>query len=158
MSSFTPSISYFAGAWALRRRIRDQRAGALGVGAGRAVFRADGPERLIAAEVLTLRYRGAEVEGAQTTHWRFEPGGVALSFADGRPFCQAAFPAAFPAAGRMRARLGHACPPDRYDGALTILGPDAWRISWLVRGPRKAYAMRTIYQRESASGDKRIDP
>lgn len=152
MSRTEPSFGYFVGAWALERRIRDARAGALGVGAGRAVFREDGPDRLILAETLTLSYRGSVVEGAQTTLWRFEPGAIALSFADGRDFCHAAFPGQ----GRARARLHHLCPPDRYDGALTILGPDAWRISWLVRGPRKAYAMRTEFWRERVDGDAPI--
>ena len=64
--------------------------------------------------------------------------GLAVSFADGRPF-HVVPPAGGPVA--------HDCAPDRYEGAYDFSAWPRWRVIWDVTGPRKSYSMSTLYTR-----------
>lgn len=134
---------YFAGTWALERRIDDKRGVMSGDLRGRAVFT---PEQ---ADARTLclaedgRYETAHgaFEARQTTIWRFsEHGPIDLRFANGRFFCRFIF-------AEGRATATHLCGDDRYEGSATILGANSWRLTWRVCGPRKDYTSTSWHRR-----------
>ncbi len=61
-------------------------------------------------------------------------------FADGRFFHRAEIEAG-------RARVAHDCAPDAYQGRYRFLGPDRWRLSWGITGPRKDLAISSVFSR-----------
>lgn len=67
--------------------------------------------------------------------------GLCVAFADGRPFHRVP-----PGGGAV----SHWCDPDQYDGLYDFSAWPAFRVTWEVRGPRKAYRMVTDYRREGA--------
>lgn len=129
------------GEWTLRRRIRDCTTGALG--------RLDGIARFIADDGLGLRFSESGTlslgdQSAQATRdYRFEvlaPDRFRVCFADGRLFHEAEV------TGRM-ARAAHDCAPDLYRGRYRFDGPECWRLSWRVTGPRKDLVICSVFSR-----------
>jgi hypothetical protein len=43
---------------------------------------------------------------------------------------------------------GHWCSPDQYDGTFEIVSANQWSSSWDVTGPRKAYVIKTLFERD----------
>jgi hypothetical protein len=66
--------------------------------------------------------------------------GWEVRFEDGRPFHLLDL-----SAGRCAA--GHDCGADRYDGAFDVLAEDAFKVAWVVRGPRKDQRIVSRYSR-----------
>jgi len=134
-------LSAFQGEWRLTRVIEDRRAGRVGRLAGQARFAAD-PVDLIYTEEGVLRFPGSQPMTARQSHlWRAVPQGIAVDFADGRPFH-----VFDPLVARPMAR--HDCPPDLYDATYDFTAwPQGWRCVWEVRGPRKDYRAVSDYIR-----------
>ena len=131
-------LSEFTGLWRLTRRIDDRRAGVVGRFEGQAEFVADEAD-LILTETGRLCYGGAAPMQAERRYlWRADGAGIAVFFADGRPFHW--FSMASPEAH-------HACPPDSYDVAYEFGGWPHWQSRWAVSGPRKDYVMISRYER-----------
>lgn len=131
----------FAGRWCLTRRIEDRRAGVSGQFCGVATFVADA-DGLTLRESGTLSYGGAAPMQAERRYlWRAEGAGIAVFFADGRPFHW--FSAAKP-------RAHHDCAPDRYDVAYDFSAWPRWQSRWAVSGPRKEYVMVSFFERGAA--------
>jgi len=135
-------LSDFTGHWRLTRRIDDRRAGVLGQFEGQAEFVAD-EAGLILTETGRLCYGGAAPMQAERRYlWRADGAGIAVFFADGRPFHRFS-------ASDLTAH--HDCPPDSYDVAYEFGGWPQWQSRWAVTGPRKEYVMISRYER-SVSG------
>jgi len=134
----------FTGCWQITRRIDDRRAGVTGQFAGVAEFVAGG-DGLILTETGTLCYGAAAPMQAERRYlWRAEGAGIAVFFADGRPFHW--FSMAAPEAH-------HDCPPDVYDVAYDFGEWPRWQSRWAVTGPRKDYVMWSRYERGDAGPD-----
>ncbi|MEL6374811.1 MAG: DUF6314 family protein [Pseudomonadota bacterium] len=105
--------------------------------------------RTPAAQPLTYRERGLLTLLDSATRLPFErtlrlihhhDGRLEHCFTDGRPFFTVPWrPGVHP--------LHHDCPPDAYTGALTIVGPALWGITWHVDGPRKRQTISSRLRR-----------
>lgn len=123
----------FEGLWRLEREI-DHDDGQRAVFRGTAVWSRKGPD-LVCREQGTLEMAGHRMEAKRTTIWRAP---LNVFFDDG-----AFFHSVPPCGGRAE----HDCPPDRYTVAYDFDQWPHWMAEWRVDGPRKAYSMRSIYQR-----------
>lgn len=136
----TPALRDFEGCWRIDRQIDDRLAGQAGALRGEAVFSAQG-DGLRYDETGTLRLAGQPaLEARQSYFWRQAACGIAVSFADGRPFHTIDLPGAHAAAS-------HHCPPDTYLVRYDFSAWPEWSSIWTVTGPRKTYVMRTRYSR-----------
>ena len=123
----------FAGRWRLTRRIVHDD-GARAAFEGLATLAPDG-EGLRYEEEGVLRLPGAPPMTATRTHlWRPAPEGVAVLFADGRPFHRIDLSAARPEAV-------HPCGADLYRVAYDFTAWPDWSAVWRVDGPRHAYRL-----------------
>lgn len=103
---------------------------------GTATWRSVG-EGLRCEEAGTLRAPGRRpMTAMRTTLWCEAEDGVAVLFADGRPFHRIDLRTARP-------RDVHACGPDIYRVAYHLLGWPRWRVVWRVDGPAKGYRSTT---------------
>jgi hypothetical protein len=133
-------LADFAGTWEMERRIEDALSGLTSHLEGRASFTPAGGA-LALDEAGTLSIPGhAPVAAARRYLWAQDGGGIAVSFADGRPFHRFD-PAAVPCGAR------HDCAPDVYRVDYDFAAWPRWRAVWQVRGPRKDYRMTTDYRR-----------
>ena len=133
--------AYLTGAWQLRRTITDHRQQRTGRLTGTARFVGSGGEIMWAESGRLVM--GAH-DGEAWQHYtlrRKADGGAAILFPDGRAFFD------LPSA-QTRVSVAHECPPDRYDGTLSVQDSDHWQLQWRVRGPRKDYAMVSDYYRQ----------
>lgn len=134
-------LADFAGRWQLRRRIEDARAGQILRAEGQGLFTpcAGG---LIYDETVQLHLPGqaAPVTGSRRYLWDQGGDGVAVRFADGRPFHRIAL-------GRAEVRDRHDCAPDHYAVRYEFGAWPVWTAQWTVRGPRKSYQMTTRFSR-----------
>jgi hypothetical protein len=137
----TDWIEYLSGQWTLARQITDSRNSQQGDLIGIASFTTtENKTNWSETGRLTLGdYQG----DAWRNYWieRGQSGFCQVRFTDGRVF----FDLAETVADRA---VTHDCPPDRYDGTLTILGPDRWRLHWSIKGPRKDLAINSCYTRQ----------
>ena len=137
--------SFLQGEWNLERRVCDRRAGQQGRLTGRArfvpeseglLYREEG--RLAIGDPASPVYEGPAL---QSYRYAFPaPARAQVQFGDGRFFHDLDL-----TAGRWAAT--HLCDPDRYDGDFAALGPDAWRVVWVVAGPRKDLVLDSTYRR-----------
>lgn len=127
-------LTDFAGEWQIRRRIEDRHAGQEGRFEGVARLAADG----VWHETGTLEIGGARFPAERRYLWSEAEEGIAVAFADGRPFHQ--FSADAPEAV-------HWCAPDDYRVCYDFTRWPVWRAEWRVSGPRKDYTMRSEYSR-----------
>jgi hypothetical protein len=135
------ALGYLAGRWRVSRTVRDLTAGESGRFDGVADFTPDGAGGLAHAEHGTFLWRGTARAASREHRWGPGPDGTALAaFPDGRPFHDLDL-----RTGRWR--TVHGCPPDRYEGEFTVLGPDRWRVVWRVAGPAKNLLLTTVHQR-----------
>jgi Family of unknown function (DUF6314) len=136
-------LADFTGRWRITRQIDDHHAGVAGQFAGWAEFVAGG-DGLVLTETGRLCYGGAAPMRAERRYiWRADGPGVAVFFADGRPFHW--FSTAAPEAH-------HDCPPDTYDVAYDFGAWPCWKSRWAVTGPRKDYVMQSRYDRAGGAG------
>lgn len=135
------SLADFAGAWRLDRQISDRGAGTEGRFEGRAVFSPDA-DGLVYEETGLLRYGDARpMEAARRLLWRScAQGGIAVAFADGRPFHRIAL-------DRLMPEDTHVCAPDIYHVEYDFRAWPDWRAAWRVVGPRKDYRFVSRYSR-----------
>ncbi|MEZ5685049.1 MAG: DUF6314 family protein [Paracoccaceae bacterium] len=136
-----PRLSDFEGRWLISRVIRP--AGAPeGVFQGHALFRRD-QARLLYHEQGELVLPGHDPMRAERRYlWRRGGRGIAVDYADGRPFHD--FDPADPQAQ-------HWCDPDDYRVRYDFSRWPEWRAEWVVRGPRKDYAMVSDYRPSDAA-------
>jgi hypothetical protein len=96
-----------------------------------------------------LRYReegslrlgdGPALAASRENLWRWGAEGVAVLFADGRPVHR------FNPSGEGWG-TDHPCGPDLYRVRYDFAAWPLWRAEWHVEGPRKAYALRSLYAR-----------
>ena len=90
---------------------------------------------MLCEEAGSLRTGGVVVAASRVTLWRADGDGIAVAFADGRPF------------HRVGPAARHDCPPDGYRLAYDFACWPGWSVTWRVTGPRKAYLARTRYAR-----------
>lgn len=136
----TDTLGHLAGRWRVRRTAEDLAAGESGRFEGAAEFTPDGGG-LTHTEHGEFSRRGAHREARRAhSHGPGPDGTVLVAFPDGRPFHDLDL-----RTGRWRAV--HGCPPDRYEGEFTILGPDRWRAVWRVTGPAKDPLLTTVHDR-----------
>ncbi|SER97233.1 hypothetical protein SAMN04490244_104220 [Tranquillimonas rosea] len=141
----SPGLADFAGRWRLTRRIEDRAAGTVATFAGRADFTPDGAG-LRYDEWGTLSMPGRAPMRAERRYlWRADPQGIAVLFADGRPFH------VFDPAGAATAR--HPCDPDIYDVRYDFAAWPAWQAVWHVTGPRKDYTLTSLYRPAESAVD-----
>ncbi|MCB8883479.1 hypothetical protein ACELLULO517_24740 [Acidisoma cellulosilytica] len=109
--------------------------------AGKARFTPEaGGIRFSESGILTL---GAVVMNA-ARDYRFEivgPDRFLVFFDDGRLFHDAQL------SDDGAACVTHDCAPDLYRGRYRMDGPDRWRLSWRVTGPRKDLVIATVFSR-----------
>jgi hypothetical protein len=80
-------------------------------------------------------------EARQTYRFVIEsPTRFSVFFADGRFFHRAEIDSG-------RACVAHDCAPDTYVGRYRFLGPDRWRLSWRIAGPRKDLVISSVFSR-----------
>ncbi|MBK5932503.1 hypothetical protein C8N32_1366 [Rhodovulum imhoffii] len=132
-------LENFEGLWRLTRKIDDTLTGQCAVLEGQASFTVV-PGGLRYEEEGTLRWPGQPPMMARRVYlWHAVPGRIDVCFADGRFFHSIA-PGATPEAS-------HDCPPDFYHVRYDFSRWPDWSAVWDVHGPRKTYAMRSLYSR-----------
>ena len=130
----TVELADFEGEWRLERRIVHDD-GTRARLQGMALFRRV-PEGLAYEEVGRLMVPGQpEMEARRAYLWQPD---LTVWFEDGRFFHRV------PGEG---GETGHWCDPDQYDGCYGFDEWPVWRVTWNVRGPRKAYRMESEYRR-----------
>jgi hypothetical protein len=130
-------IADFEGDWAIDRVIDDRTGGPAGrfTGTGRFARR---PWGLAYAEEGELALGAAVMRATRSYRWVFGADGVEVFFADGRIFHGFRFDAA---------GADHLCGDDLYRVAYDFAAWPVWQAVWDVTGPRKDYAMRSVYRR-----------
>ncbi len=144
MGGHGPSLADFAGDWRLERQIADRRCGIEGRLEGAARFTPDA-EGLVYEETGRLFLGEAQpVEATRRLLWRAcARGGIAVSFADGRPFHRIA-------GERLMPENTHVCAPDIYHVEYDFRTWPDWRAAWRVVGPHKDYRLVSHYSRAGA--------
>lgn len=137
MAAGPRDIADLEGVWTLEKAIED-RLGPPGTFSGQArIARNRDGWRYEESGALVLA-EGRALAAERVYLWRPLADGVAIAFADGRPFHQ------MPFAGGSAV---HACPPDAYRVTYDFDGWPDWTAMWEVRGPRKDYRMEARYLR-----------
>ena len=126
-------LAALQGAWRVIRAIRHDD-GTRARFEGRAVW--DGAR---CVEEGVMRMGGAALQARRATSWTVDAGGIAVAFADGRPFHRIG------SGPRPSAR--HDCPPDRYLLRYDFGCWPVWTCRWRVVGPRKGYRALTVHVR-----------
>ncbi len=131
---------YLAGTWALTRRALDRRRGTRHDISGRAVFSPE-DDGLHYRETVSWEANGGTFTGHRVYRFTFPvPGQAAVCFEDGQFFHTLDLT-------NGADRVGHDCPPDRYDGTYRVLDAARYEVSWRVKGPRKDLLLVTLYTR-----------
>jgi hypothetical protein len=133
--------SNLLGTWRLTRRVRDRCSGGHGTVEGSLTLVENGAE-VRWHEEGTLRWSSAEHAAAEHPVMRTyvlceKADGWWVHFEDGRlfhPWHQGEW-------------VEHSCNADRYAGLIRIDSPSAWRVLWLVGGPRKDQTILTRLSR-----------
>lgn len=146
MTADRRGIADFEGTWRIDRQIADLRAGQRGRFEGTARL-VPGPRgRWTWQESGTIRLgTGAPMPAERRYLWQPRDGTIEVLFEDGR-----FFHAFDPSAAGPEAR--HDCAPDLYHVRYDFTGWPAWRATWQVEGPRKAYRMESLHRRGDGPG------
>jgi Family of unknown function (DUF6314) len=130
-----PDAEALAGDWQIDRTILDFRTGQDGLFTGTGRF-SPVPGGLDYAERGQIQMAGGPLLLAERRYlWRFDVGGIAVLFADGRPF------------HRLGPQAEHRCGDDHYHVAYDFGAWPAWQAVWRVTGPRKDYRLASAYTR-----------
>ena len=133
------ALAEMAGTYRPLRERDDGRSGQAGRLEGEARFTA-ADRGLLHAETGWLALPGlAPIRAERRYLWQAVPGGVAVAFADGRPFHR------FDWGAEARAR--HLCGADIYDVVYRFGDWPDWESVWTVTGPAKDYVMVSRYAR-----------
>ncbi len=128
------------GLWRIERTVEDRLLARRGSFAGEARFTA-GEGGLIYDETGTLVFPGDVPMRAQRRYlWREDGGGIAVYFADGRPFHRIDADSDDPTDR-------HDCPPDLYVAAYDFTDWPHWSSRWTVTGPRKDHDIVSRFTR-----------
>jgi hypothetical protein len=134
------TLAFLLGRWSIERVICDYRDGSEATFSGVAVV-TPGDEGASYVEAGQLRRGSHSGPARRTLAFReLAGGGVAVDFADGRPFIELDL-----AAGRWAGT--HPCRADRYELSFEALGPDRMHETWRVTGPAKDYGAETVWRR-----------
>ena len=132
--------AFLAGGWNLSRTIDDRRTGQRGTLEGTATFAPEG-DGLVYREEGVLELAGYRGPVMQAYRYRFPaPHRAEVAFRDG-----GLFHALDLSRGVWAAE--HVCADDLYRGDFRVEGPDRWRVSWTVTGPRKDQTLISRYVR-----------
>lgn len=123
------------GRWSVARVIRHAGGGTVRF-RGTAEWVPEG-DRLRCVETGRLEQDGAGYEARRETLWQDAGDGIAVAFADGRPFH----------VWRQGREARHDCPPDDYRLRYDLSAWPRWSVRWRVTGPRKDYRALTRYRR-----------
>ncbi|WP_460273313.1 DUF6314 family protein [Celeribacter sp. ULVN23_4] len=135
------TLTDFAGAWSLSRRIEDALAGGTGHLSGTCRFEPDEAGlRCVETGQLTLPGAARSFEAERCYLWRPTPDGIAVFFDDGRFFH--AFNPNDPSP-----RADHDCAPDAYAVRYDFSTWPDWSAEWRVKGPRKDYVSVSRFSR-----------
>jgi len=137
-----PALAEFEGTWTLTRQIADAQSGAESRFEGTARFIPDGDGLRYEEEGRLMIPRQPPMAATRRYLWRAGAQGIEVFFADGR-FFHAIAPGPAPEAC-------HDCPPDLYRVRFDFTAWPAWQAIWRVSGPRKDYAMQSVYRRDTA--------
>jgi hypothetical protein len=127
----------FEGEWRITRVITDRAGGPEGRFAGMARF-TRAPFGLLYVEEGELRLGETAFRATREYRWVFGEGAVEVFFADGR---------FFHAFGLDATEAEHLCGEDMYRVTYDFWRWPEWEAVWDVTGPRKDYAMRSLYVR-----------
>ena len=132
------ALADLEGAWRLTRHILDHRAGLTGHLEGTSHWSPDA-HGLRQEETGLLHYGAAPpMQAARAYLWRQAGAGLAVFFADGRPFHSL---------GPDRLSDRHLCDPDIYDVTYDLSRWPDWIQVWHVTGPRKDAVITSRFQR-----------
>ena len=129
-------LADFEGVWQLTRTIADHVNGQPGELTGHARFTRDDEGLHYREEGLLRIGTLAPVQAMRDYLWRAEGGGIAVYFADGKPFHRIDFGAP---------EDTHLCAPDTYRVGYDFSGWPQWEARWAVTGPRKHYDSLSRY-------------
>jgi hypothetical protein len=132
------ALSDFAGRWRLTRRIEDRVTGRPGRFAGEARLTPDGAGLRYEERGLLWLGDGGPLAAARVHLWRPDGDGVAVLFADGRPFH------GFRPRG-LAPGTEHRCGADLYRVVYDLRAWPAWEARWTVAGPRKDHDILSAY-------------
>jgi len=135
-----PKLHDFDGLWRVLREIDDRLSGRPGRFEGTASLAPEG-DGLRYRESGVLRLGdGPEMAAHRDYLWVPDGEGIAVRFADGRPFHS------FRSEG-LSAGTDHPCGRDLYRVTYDFTSWPDWASAWTVTGPAKDYVMRTTYRR-----------
>lgn len=138
MGQMMIALADLAGGWRLSRQIFDHRCARQGRFAGECHWRPDAiGYRQDEAGILSLG-DAPPMQAHRRYLWRADGAGLAVFFADGRPFHRIA-------PGQLSDR--HHCAPDCYDVTYDFSRWPDWTQSWRVQGPRKDMTIHSRFQR-----------
>lgn len=138
-------LEAFEGAWDVRKTVEDLAAGQVWQFAGQVRFDRD-DDGLRYVETGQLTREGLPAMTATREYlWRQTGAGIAVFFDDGRPFHTVTAPDKAGSAADV-----HFCDPDTYKVLYEFSDWPVWQSTWVVRGPRKDYVMRSYYRRAQA--------
>lgn len=130
----------FLGEWRMVRVIVDAHAGQDGHFGGVARYTTNDSGLHYHEEGRLRLGDGPAMVATRDYHWTRDGDGIAVLFADGRPFHR--FAATTGTAG-----ADHLCGADLYRVAYDFADWPNWSSDWTVTGPAKSYRMRTAYSR-----------
>jgi len=131
------TLADLAGAWRLTRRITDHRAGLSGHLSGSSHWTPDSIGLRQEEAGVLIFGTAPPMQASRAYLWRAEGAGLAVFFADGRPFHRLG-------PGQLADR--HHCAPDLYDVAYDFSHWPEWTQSWRVSGPRKDMTIESRFQ------------
>lgn len=135
-----PRLLDFAGDWRVLRRIDDRLSGRPGRFEGTALLTPEGEGLRYHEEGTLTLGDGPPLAAHRDYLWRPDNDGIAVLFADGRPFHR------FVPEGRAPG-TDHPCGRDLYRVTYDLTAWPAWTTEWTVAGPAKDYTMSTRYAR-----------
>ena len=138
-------FGWLEGEWSFVRVVRGQ---AQMTGSARVVVQ--GAQTALYAERATVQLvEGGVLRGERRYVYRAEPSGFDVLFErTGAVFQGLRFKE--DAEGDLCAEATHACEGDVYRSTYRVRAGGGFEVEHVVLGPRKDYAMRTVYRRESA--------
>lgn len=137
------TLGFLLGEWSLERRITDHLTDQDLVFDGTAQVTPDtaDPETAIYREEGLLEVHGRSGPARRSLRFaRIAPAGVAVAFADGRPFFDLDLTTGICTAT-------HPCKADTYLLSFDVLDADTMLEGWNVRGPDKDYDAETVWRR-----------
>jgi len=124
------------GTWTLTRTVDDRLGGEVRHVEGSATLALVDDGHVRWTEEGTMRWSGGEVPVARSLDvLRRADDDWMVHFSDGREFHP----------WSVGSRVDHPCGADHYQGLVEAIGPDAWTVTWVVRGPAKDYTRVTVH-------------